>query len=297
MVDARLLNKPRAFAGPHSEWFDFEAHAYVVHPRLGGLIHQASLAADVVAPRGDAGKALNAKLYCILVSVTSGAAKVEVREAPRGDGLAAGRHLLREFAPKEARWFAAALGRVIRHEFPDPVVTTLAEVEQLVRERSDQSCDVISDNMKRGAIIPGIEFEMLPDHLGLNATRLATHGDLKNELKMICSAQQRWAAPGAGGDGAVPAQVDASGEGKGMGGQKRQRRGRQRQRRGRLQGGAGLLEGQEPRAPQRACDDARACALRPICFKKFLETDDLLINECGSVPLRGRGTSGLSWVV
>ena len=92
----------------------------------------------------------------------------------------------------------------------------LSEFEQLAREYSDQSGDAISDNAKGG----GIKNEKLADHLGLNASRLTTYAGLKGELKTICSAQRRWAAPGAGGDGVAPAQVDALGKGSGKRGQK-----------------------------------------------------------------------------
>ncbi|CAK0857295.1 unnamed protein product, partial [Prorocentrum cordatum] len=186
VVDTRLLNKPRTFTGLHSEWkiwsFDFEAYVFAVHPRLGDLPNQ-----------------------------------VEVRKAPRGNGLAAWWHLFREFAPKEANRFAAMLGRIIRCEFADPAMASSAEFEQLVRECADTSGEVNSDNMKRGVIVSGIN-EKLADHLSLNASRLVTYDDLKRELKTICSSQRRWAAADSGGDGAVPMQVDAIGKGNGKDG-------------------------------------------------------------------------------
>eukprot|EP00959_Pyramimonas_sp_CCMP1952_P473598 9502003-Pyramimonas_sp.AAC.1 len=86
------------------------------------------------------------------------------------------------------------MGRILRYEFADPVMTNVAEFEQLVRECTDQSGGVISDNMKRGVIMSGIKKEKLADRLSLNASRLGTREELKQELKTICSAQHRWAS-------------------------------------------------------------------------------------------------------
>ncbi|CAK0867256.1 unnamed protein product [Prorocentrum cordatum] len=219
MVDARRLNKPRTFTGLHSEWktwsFDFEAYVFAVQPRLGDLLNQASRTAGVLTAQSKVGATLDTQLCYIPVSVTSDVAKVEVREAPRGDGLSAWWHLLREFAPKEANRFAAMVGRAVRCEFADPVMTNVAEFEQLARECADQRGDVISDNMKRGVIMSGNKSEKLADHLSLNASRLGIYEELEQELKTICAAQRRRAATGAGGDGVVPMQVDAIGRGKG----------------------------------------------------------------------------------
>ncbi|CAK0848466.1 unnamed protein product [Prorocentrum cordatum] len=221
VVGARLLNKPRTFTGLHSEWkiwsLDFEAYVFA-HSRLGDLLKQASRTAGVLAAQTELGATLNTQLYYILVSVTSDVAKVEVRKAPRGDGLAAWWRLLREFAPRGANRFAAMLGRIIIYEFADPVMTNLAEFEQLVRECADQSGEVSSDNMKQGAIMSGIKNEKLAEPLSLNASLLVTCDDLKMELKTISSSQRRWAAADSGGDGVVPTQVDATGEGKGKNG-------------------------------------------------------------------------------
>ncbi|CAK0862147.1 unnamed protein product, partial [Prorocentrum cordatum] len=211
VVGTRLLNKPRTFTGLHSEWkiwsFGFEAYLFAVHPRLGDLLNRVSRMADALTVQTDLDAALNAQLYNVLVSVTSDVAEVEVRKAPRGDGLAAWWYLLRELALKETNRFAAMLGRTIRCEFAGPARTNLAEFEQLVRECADQSGEVISDNMKRGVIMSGVKNEKLADHLSLNASRLVTCDDLETELTTFCLSQRRWAAAGSGGDGAVPMQA------------------------------------------------------------------------------------------
>ncbi|CAK0837433.1 unnamed protein product [Prorocentrum cordatum] len=69
------------------------------------------------------------------------------RDSAAGQMAAAGGQMVDTILlnkPRTFTRFAAMMGRTIRYKFPDPVMTNLAEFEQLVMECTDHSGDVIS---------------------------------------------------------------------------------------------------------------------------------------------------------
>ena len=109
------------------------------------------------------------------------------------------------------------LTSILRAELEDPIESSLDSWEDLIRHFEQQSGETIVDSIKASVICHGVKNEKLKEHLALNAARLTSFSDVKDELRKISQAQRTWTVGNRAGQDPIPMEIGAVQKGKGKG--------------------------------------------------------------------------------
>ena len=216
LVDIRMAAKPSQFDGQHEHWYDW---SFTFKAISGDLRKLMEYRATSVNPIGhDPGNEEHSRsLYYMLVMSCGEKALKKLRSVLEGHGLEVCRIFNLEWEPRQQQRFTAMLTSILRAELEDPIESSLDSWEDLIRRFEQQSGETIADSIKASVICHGVKNEKLREHLALNAARLTSLTDVRDELRKISQAQRTWTVGNLAGQDPMPMEIGAVQKGKGKG--------------------------------------------------------------------------------
>jgi hypothetical protein len=146
-------------------------------------------------------------LYYVLLMLCRGPALDRVVNSGVGEGLEAWRQLTLRHEPRQRSRYAGQMMEILGWSFAGDVVARLEAFEREVTQWKAVSQETISDGILIGVVMRNLEDGNLKQHLIMNAERLKTWTDFREELVNVRRAQ----AAAAGGG--VPMDVGLLGKG------------------------------------------------------------------------------------
>ena len=220
LVDTRMAAKPSQFDGQHEHWYDwsftFKAYCGAISGDLRKLMEYSATSVNPIGH--DPGNEEHSRsLYYMLVMSCREKALKKLRSVLEGHGLEAWRIFNLEWEPRQQQRFTAMLTSILRAELEDPIESSLDSWEDLIRRFEQQSGETIADSIKASVICHGVKNEKLREHLALNAARLTSLTDVRDELRKISQAQRTWTVGNLAGQDPMPMEIGAVQKGKGKG--------------------------------------------------------------------------------
>ena len=229
IVDTRQIGRPNKFKGTDlAEWrswsFVFTCYCAAVDARLAELMRASLSEAEASnvqnSTLGSEDQARSVQLYYMLVLLMEDRCLCKIEHVMNGEGLRAWRKLSDDFEPDTGGRHAGTLIQLLGTEFPnsDEVVDRLDEFETAVLRYEAQSKEVLSDSLKIAIVQKGLKDDIIRQHLLLNAARLGTYKQVKEEVKSVMVTRRAIRAANAlPGSTSVAMDLDAMYKGKGKG--------------------------------------------------------------------------------
>ena len=189
---------PSEFSGEHSAWRDWAVkfRSYVGQTQGGTvgrwITHVETHRDDsaVVAVLGEDARSSSAVMHSALIATCQGKALVLTERAGQGEGLEAWRQLLRAFEPRSKQTRVMRLLEVLLFKFRvGQLQDDLARFERSVSEYEKEAKATLSDDIKVGVVIAGIDKGSLKEHLLLHAERCDVYDVFRTEIDTIVRAR------------------------------------------------------------------------------------------------------------
>ena len=175
---------PEPFTGERAAWQDwalkFKSYTGAMKAgEVGRWIQQVEDNRDVravVATCGEASRATAALLHSALIATCQGVALTIVKRAGSSEGLEAWRQLLHNYEPHSRQTTVMKLIELLSFDFASGrLQDRLEDFDMKVNEYEKESKEAISDNMRIGVVIKGMEKGSLREHLLLHSERCTTY--------------------------------------------------------------------------------------------------------------------------
>eukprot|EP00974_Lingulodinium_polyedra_P016395 1587772-Lingulodinium_polyedra.AAC.1 len=84
------------------------------------------------------------------------------------------------------------LQEIVQWQFTDPVMTSMDNFDTACRRYTEQSGELITDNLKVMAVMARVVVPKIREHLVLNAARLADYAAIRAEVGNIAKVSATW---------------------------------------------------------------------------------------------------------
>ena len=144
----------------------------------------------VVGTLGEASRATSTLLYSALIATCQGVALTIVRRAGDTEGLEAWRMLLHNYEPHSRQTTVMRLIELLSFDFSSGrLLDKLEDFDMKVGEYEKEAKEALSDNIRIGVVIKGMEKGSLKEHLLLHSERCTTYATFRTEVDTIARAQ------------------------------------------------------------------------------------------------------------
>lgn len=204
IIDTRLVDKPREFAGSQDKWhgwvFKFKAYCGAVSDGMSELMKDAAASTTEIQMKVYNGtqRQYSKVLYYMLVMLCQegSPAYSKIKGCAENNGMEAWRRFHAEYEPQVRGRFQSMLQGILAARFGNVslqnISSELEEFEREVIRYEDQSKNKISEDMKAGIVIAGMCELKLKEHLEINTAKLDSYSKVKDEIKEYLTAKKKW---------------------------------------------------------------------------------------------------------